>query len=217
MQGPNQVQAVNLLRRVRADPLRPEAEKAAKALIGKIQWLASGMTVQGVIRVAISQHPEAGVFAAIERLGQDVERAQANEGTLKAIFDAAEASEEQRLAPFDAACAKRLEEIQTLLEAAHRDYRSKILNQDFPERRYKTYTDKGLTAAEIAAVGIPEPIRGRDFVAERNQWGLELEQTTQPLNSERDAILRFKHTRNESALPGSVLALVESEAQKVTQ
>lgn len=217
MQGPNQVQAVNLLRRVRADPLRPEAEKAAKALIEKIQGVSLGMSVQGVIRVAISQHPEAVVFAAIERLGQDVERAQANEGTLKAIFDAAEASEEQRLAPFDAACAKRVEEIQTLLEAAYRDYRSKILNQDFPERRYKSYVDKGLTAAEIKALSIPEPIYGRDFVAERNQWGFELDQTIQPLTTERDAILRFKHTRNENALPGSVLAMVESEAQKVTQ
>lgn len=217
MQGPNQVQAVNLLRRVRADPLLPEAQESAKALIEKIQGVALGMTVQGVIRVAISQHPEAGVFAAIERLGQDVERAQANEGTLKAIFDAAEVSEEQRLAQFDQACAKRIEEIQMLLEAAYRDYRSKIMNQDFPERRYKSYVDKGLTAAEIKGLSIPEPIYGRDFVAERNQWGFELDQTIQPLTTERDAILRFKHTRNENALPGSVLALVEGEAQKVTQ
>lgn len=217
MQGPNQVQAENLLRRVRADPLFPEAQESAKALIEKIQGVALGMTAQGVVRVAISQHPEAGVFAAIERLGQDVERAQANEGTLKAIFDAAEASEEQRLAPFDAACAKRIEEIQMLLETAQRNYRSLILNQDLPERRYKSYVDKGLTVDEIKALGIPQPTYGRDFVAERNQWGFELDQTIQPLTTERDAILRFKHTRNENALPGSVLAMVESEAQKVTQ
>ena len=217
MQGPNQVQAVNLLRRVRADPLRPEAEKAAKALIEKIQGVALGMTVQGVIRVAISYHPEAGVFAAIERLGQDVERAQANEGTLKAIFDAAEVSEEQRLAPFDVACAKRGDEIQELLKAAHRDYRSKISNQDAPERRWRAYADKGLTSDEIKARGIPEPDHGRDFVAERNQWGVELEQTIQPLITERDTIIRFRYSRNENALPASMLALVASEAQKVTQ
>lgn len=214
MQGPNQVQAVNLLRRVRADPLRPEAEKAAKALIEKIQGVALGMTVQGVIRVAISHHPEAGVFAAIERLVQDVERAQANESTLKAIFDAAEASEEQRLTPFDCACAQRVDEIQQLLESAHRDYRSKIMLQDLPEKRYKSFADKGLTAVEIKALGIPEPTYGRDFVAERNQWGFELEQTTRALTTERDAILRFKHTRNENALPPLVLALVENEDKK---
>lgn len=217
MQGPNETQAINLTRRLRADPLLPEAQEAAKALIGKIQGAALGMTVQGVMRVAIWQHPEAGVFAAIERLGQDVERAQANEGTLKSIFDAAEVSEEQRLAPFDAACAKRIKEIQTLLEAAHLDHRSKIMNQDLPERRYRSYVNKGLTAAEIKALDIPEPNYGRDFVAERNQWGFELEQATQVLTTERDAILRFKHSRNENALPASVLALVESEAQKVTQ
>ena len=77
--------------------------------------------------------------------------------------------------------------------------------------------NRGLTAAEIAALSIPEPVYGRDFVAERNQWGLELEQTIQPLTAERDAILRFKNQRNENALPGSVLAMVEGEAQKVTQ
>lgn len=215
MQGPNETQAINLTRRVRADPLRPEAEKAAKALIEKIQGVALGLTVQGVIRVAISQHPDAGVFAAIERLGQEVEHAQANEGTLKAIFDAAEASEEQRLAPFDAACAMRVEEIQALLEAAHLDYRSKIMNQDLPERRYKSYVARGLTADEIKALDVPAPNYGRDFVAERNQWGFELEQTTQALTTERDAIQQFKHSRNEQALPDSVLALVQT--QKVTQ
>ena len=217
MQGPNQVQAVHLLRRVRADPQLAEAEKAAKALIEKIQGVALRMTVQGVIRDAISQHPEAGVFAAIERLGQDVKRAQANEGTLKAIFDAAEASEAQRLAPFDAACAKRVEDIQGLLEAAQRDYRSKIMHQDLPERRYKMYADRGLTAAEIKALDIPEPNYDRDYVAERNAWGFELDQTIQPLIAERDAIIHFRRSRNENALPGSVLALVEGESQKVTQ
>ena len=213
MQGPNQVQAVHLLRRVRADPQLAEAEKAGKALIEKIQGVALRMTVQGVIRDAISQHPEAGVFAAIERLGQDVKRAQANEGTLKAIFDAAEASEAQRLAPFDAACAKRVEDIQGLLEAAQRDYRSKIMNQDLPERRYKMYADRGLTAAEIKALNIPEPNYDRDYVAERNAWGFELDQTIQPLIAERDAIIHFRRSRNENALPGSVLALVEGESQ----
>ena len=135
MPSPNHTQAVNLLRRQRADPLLPEAQKAAKALVNRIQGVALAMTAQSVMRVAIAQHPEAGVFAAIERMAQDMERAQANEGTLKAIFDAAEASEEQRLAQIDAACAKRGEEIQKLLEAAHHDYRSKIMSPPSIERR----------------------------------------------------------------------------------
>lgn len=149
MPSPNETQAVNLLRRQRTDPLRPEAQKAAKALVNRIQGVALAMTAQSVMRVAIAQHPEAGVFAAIERMAQDMERAQANDVTLKAIFDAAEASEEQRLAPFDAACTTRLEQIQDELEQAHRDHRSKILGQDRLERLWKSYTDKGLTRDEI--------------------------------------------------------------------
>lgn len=211
MPSPNETQAVHLLRRQRADPLLPEAQKAAKALVNRIQGVALGMTVQSVMRVAIAQHPEAGVFAAIERMAQDMERAQANDVTLKAIFDAAEASEEQRLATFDAACAKRIEEIQTLLDAAQLDYRSKLLGQDRLERIWKSYTDKGLMRDEILKLQIPEPIPGRDFVAERNAWGFELEKTIQPLTTERDAILCFKQTRNETALPATVHALVEGE------
>lgn len=209
MPTPNQVQGINLLRRQRADPLLPEAQKAAKALVNRIQGVALGMTVQSVMRVAIAQHPEAGVFAAIERMAQDMERAQANDVTLKAIFDAAEASEEQRLAPFDAACTTRLAQIQDELDQCNRGHRSKLLGQDRVERRWREYVLKGLTADEIKALGIPEPIYDRDFVAERNQWANELEQITRALISERGEIHRFKHTRNENALPANVLEMVE--------
>lgn len=210
-QNPNETQAVNLLRRLRADPLRREAEKAAKNLIGKLQGVAMGLTVQGVMRAAIARHPDAGVFAAIERMTQQVDDSQAADEQMQQIFDVAEALEEQRFAPLDAACKKRVEEIGDLLGEAQRDYRSKIMNQEAPEKRWKSYVDRGLTTDEIKKLGIPEPVYGRDLVAERNQWGFELEQTTQPLITARDAIIRVKYTRNETALPGSVLALVEGE------
>lgn len=211
MPTPNQVQAVNLLRRLRADTTRQEAEKAAKALIEQIRAQGASLTVQGVLQTALAAHPDQDAFSAVQSMAQDVKRVQANDLTLKSIFDAAEASEEQRLVPVDAACSTRLAQIQDAIEGAHRDHRSKILNQDFAERRYKIYTDKNLLAHEIAALGIPAPVNRSDEEKrdERNAWGFELEQTTQALTSERDAIHRFKQTRNENALPQSVLALVE--------
>lgn len=209
MPNPNEIQAVNLLRRLRADPSHPEAKKAAKALIEKIQGVALTLTVPGVLQAAIARHPDAGAPDAIERMNAEVDRAQQADAELQRIFAAAIALEEQRLAPYDAACAKRGEEIQELLIEAQRAYRSKIMNQDLVERRYKSFIDKGLTANEIKELGIPAPIHGRDFVAERNAWGFELEQTTQPLIAERDVILRFKNSRNEQALPPSVLAMLE--------
>lgn len=209
MPTPNETQAVNLLRRLRADPLRAEAEKAAKALIEQIRAQGANLTVHGVLHTALAAHPDQDVFTAVQSMAKQIAHAEACNSEAQRIFKAAAAAEEIRLAPIDAACAKRGDEIQELLEAAHRDYRSKISNQDAPERRWRAYADKGLTSDEIKALGIPEPDHGRDFVAERNQWGVELEQAIQPLITERDTIIRFRRSRNENALPPSVLALVE--------
>jgi hypothetical protein len=215
MANANATQAQNILRRIAQDPTRIEAQKAAKALIDQIRGIAQGLTVESVLHVACAESQDDDSLTAVMRLDRKVVDAHAADLAFREIFKAAHQAEEQRLAPFDAACAKRGDEIQKLLEAAHLDYRSKILNQDFPERRYKSYVDKGLTAAEIKALDIPEPIHGRDFVAERNQWGFELEQVTRQLTTERDTLEAFKHSRNEKALPDSVLGLVQT--QKVPQ
>jgi hypothetical protein len=211
MPNPNQVQAINLLRRLRADSTRQEAEKAAKALIEQIRAHGASLTVQGVVRTALASHPDQDAFSAVQTMAQEIALAGASNSEVQRLFNAAADAEEIRLGPFDAACAKRGDEIQNLLEAAHLDYRSKLLGQDRLERLWKSYADKGLTRDEILKLQIPEPIPGRDFVAERNAWGFELEQTTQALTTERDAITRFKYSRNENALPASVLALVGGE------
>lgn len=217
MASPNETQAQNILRRIAQDPTRIEAQKAAKALIDQIRGIAQGLTVESVMHVACTESQDDDSLTAVMRLDRKVVDAHAADLAFREIFKAARQAEEQRLAPFDAACAMRVEEIQKLLEAAQLDYRSKIMTQDMPERRYRSYVARGLTAAEIKALDIPEPTYGRDFVAERNQWGFELEQTIQPLITERDVIQQFKHSRNEQALPDSVLALVAGEAQKVPQ
>jgi hypothetical protein len=211
MPNPNHTQAVNLLRRLRADSTRQEAEKAAKALIEQIRAHGASLTIQGVVRTALASHPDHDAITAVQRMAQEIAHAGASNSEVQRLFNAAAAAEEIRLGPFDAACAKRGDEIQNLLEAAHLDYRSKIMSQDFEERRYKSYTDKGLVLHEIAALGIPAPVTRSDEEKrnERNAWGFELEQTTQALTTERDAITRFKYSRNENALPASVLALVE--------
>jgi hypothetical protein len=169
------------------------------------------LTVQGVVRTALASYPDHDAFSAVQTMAQEIARAGASNSEVQRLFNAAADAEEIRLGPFDAACAKRGDEIQNLLEAAHLDYRSKLLGQDRLERLWKSYADKGLTRDEILKLQIPEPIPGRDFVAERNAWGFELEQTTQALTTERDAITRFKYSRNENALPASVLALVGGE------
>ncbi len=215
MANANETQAQNILRRIAQDPTRIEAQKAAKALIDQIRGIAQGLTVESVLHVACAESQDDDSLTAVMHLDRKVVDAHAADLAFREIFKVAHQAEEQRLAPFDAACTKRIEAIQALLEAAHLDYRSKILNQDFPERRYKSYVDKGLTAAEIKALDIPEPIHGRDFVAERNQWGFELEQVTRQLTTERDTLEAFKHSRNEKALPDSVLGLVQT--QKVPQ
>ena len=209
MPTPNQVQAANLLRRLRADTTRQEAEKAAKALIEQIRAQGANLTVQGVLQTALAAHPDQDAFSAVQSMAQEIARAIASNSEVQRLFSAAEASEEQRLAPYDAACEKRTTEIQELLDAAQRNYRSKIMNQDATERRWRRYVDKGLSRDEILKLEIPEPNKDRDFVAERNAWGFELEETTQALTSERDAIHRFQQARSENALPASVLSLVE--------
>jgi hypothetical protein len=213
MPNPNQVQAVNLLRRLRANPARQEAQKAAQALVEKVQGVALALTSQAVLQIAIARHPDETISDALALLDLEVDHSREQSRQLQAVFADAIKSEEQRLAPFDAACAKRGDEIQKLLEAAHLDYRSKIKHQDAAERRYKIYTNKGLLRHEIAALGIPAPVNRSDEEKrnERNAWGCELEQFTQALTSERDAILDFKRTRNENALPATVLALLEGE------
>lgn len=209
MPSPNETQAQNILRRIAQDPTRIEAQEAAKALIDQIRGIAQGLTVESVLHVACTESQGDDSLTAVMRMDRKVVDAHAADLVFREIFKAARQAEEQRLAPYDAACAKRGEEIQELLNEAQREYRSKILNQDLVERRWRSYVEKGLTANEIKALNIPEPIHGRDFVAERNAWGFELEQTTQALTTERNAILRFKYSRNENALPDSVLAMVE--------
>ncbi len=211
MPTPNETQAVNLLRRLRADSTRQEAEKSAKALIGRIQAQGATLTVQGVLHTALAANPDQDVLAAVQAMAEQIAHAEACNAQVQRLFDAAAAAEEIRLAPIDAGCTKRLEEIQELLDEAQRDYKAKLLNQDFAERRLKTYTDKGLVRHEIEALGIPfpEPRSDQAKIEERNQWGFELQEVTQRLTGERDTIIRFKRTRNENGLPAAVLALVE--------
>jgi hypothetical protein len=212
MPSPNQIQAINLLRRVRSDPMREEAKKAAQAIVDKVQGVALDLTPQRILQTAIASFPDETISDALARLSAEVDRSRDQDRQLQAFFAAAHQAEEQRLAPIDAACAIRMEQIQVLLEATQKDYRSKIMTQDATECRWRRYVDKGLSREEILKLEIPEPTPGRDFMAERNEWGRELEQTTQALTSERDAIHRFRRTRNENALPQSVLALVEVQA-----
>lgn len=212
MPSPNENQAVYLLRRLRADTTRQEAEKAAKALIEQIRAQGAELTIEGVLRTALASHPDQDAFSAVQIMAQEIARAGASNSEVQRLFSAAVAKEEQRLAPFDEACAIRLEQIKDAIDQAHRVHREKILGQDRDERRWKSYTDKGLSREEILKLEIREPNPNRDFLAERNQWAAEFKQTIQALTSERDAIYRFKNTRYERALPESVLALVEVQA-----
>ena len=209
MPSPNETQAINLTRRLRADSTRREAEKAANALIEQIRAQGANLTVQGVVRTALAAHPDQDAFSAVEIMAQEIAHASASNSEVQRLFNAAAAAEEIRFANIDRACAKRVAEIQEQLEAAHRDYRSKILNQDAVELRWRRYVDKGLSREEILKMEIPEPNPDRDFVTERNAWGRELESVTSGLLEERDTIQAFKTSRNENALPETVLALVE--------
>lgn len=211
MTNPNQTQAINLLRRLRADSTRPEAEKAAKALIGQIQAQGAMLTVKGLVRTAVAASPNDDASTAVKKMAAQVAMSFSQNAEVQRIFNDAANLEEVRLAPFDAACAQRDAEIKELLEAAHGGYRLRIMNQDLPERRWQSYVVKGLTTAEIKALNIPEPVHGRDLVAERNAWGFELEQVTQTLKAERAALEDFKHSRNENALPAWMLALVQAK------
>jgi hypothetical protein len=211
MPSPNQVQAINLLRRLRADSTRQEAEKAAQAIVEKVQGVALALTAQAVLQTAIASYPDETISNALTRLGAEVDHSREQDRQLQAIFADAIKSEEQRLAPFDTTCTTRLAQIRAEIDQAHRDHRSKLLGQDRDERRWMSYTDKGLSREEILKLEIPEPNPNRDFLAERNQWATELEQTTRALTTERETIQRFKYSRNENALPATVLALVEGE------
>ena len=209
MPSPNETQAINLTRRLRGDSTRREAEKAANALIEQIRAQGANLTVQGVVRTALAAHPDQDACSAVEIMAQEIAHASASNSEVQRLFNAAAAAEEIRFANIDRACAKRVAEIQEQLEAAHRDYRSKILNQDAVERRWRRYVDKGLSREEILKMEIPEPNPDRDFVTERNAWGRELESVTSGLLEERATIQAFKTSRNEKALPETVLALVE--------
>jgi hypothetical protein len=209
MPNPNQIQALNLLRRLRADPACEDARKAAQAIVEKVQGVALALTAQAVLQTAIASYPDESIRDALKRLGEEVDHSRRQDRQLQAFFADAIKSEEQRLAPFDAACTTRLAQIQDAIDEAHRDHRSKILGQDREERRWRVYANRGLSIEEIKALGINPPNYDRDLIAERNAWAIELKQNTQALTTERDAIHRFKHTRNENALPQSVLALVE--------
>lgn len=72
MTNPNQTQAINLLRRLRSDSTRPEAEEAAKALIGQIQAQGAMLTVKGVLRTAVAASPNDDASTAVQKMTEQV-------------------------------------------------------------------------------------------------------------------------------------------------
>jgi hypothetical protein len=81
-----------------------------------------------------------------------------------------------------------------------------------PVTRWRSYMARGLLTHEVEKIlGIPapQPRPESDLMAERLTWWRERDAILEGLKAEQMAIVTFKRTLNELALPQSVVDMVE--------
>ncbi len=159
----------------------------ASAVHSELQGLQ--LTPSAVVVLAQALCPAKTVLASLTDLRETIAQVQAFVGGLPAEFSA----EQDRSASVVAACRARMAAIGEQINDLHRAHRSDEFSVMQPANTYRAWVAKGLSAAQIAAQGIPKPqiSTNEEASAEYSRLAAKLEGDLAPLMAERAELQAF--------------------------